>query len=62
MSQEDPTIVVTPIDNAGNFGESMNSSKIIVDHQAPSILLSSPSSGSWFNNDFVINQSESDLT
>lgn len=40
---------VVPIDNAGNIGDAMNSSIIIVDTIAPVVTIQSPLAG-WYNN------------
>jgi len=53
-------IIVTPLDKAGNQGNSMQSDSIIIDLTDPSVEITSPEEGSWFKNDFVVSETDSD--
>jgi len=53
-------IVVTPIDNAGNFGSSITSNTIMIDTEDPIVSIVSPESGAWFNVDFQVSETDTD--
>lgn len=58
---EDYYIRVRAWDKAGNAGEwSEYSEKVYVDTEKPKVTITSPTQGTWFNNDFEVNETDED--
>ena len=53
-------LVVSAVDKAGNHGEGFEFGHVIVDKTNPEVTITSPTQGTWFNNDFVVTETDTD--
>lgn len=60
VNGEDYYIRVTPVDNAGNEGNYIQSDHIYIDTEAPTVVITSPVDGFWTKDDFNVIENDTD--
>jgi cysteine-rich repeat protein len=53
--------VIWAVDKAGNQGSAATSDSITVDNTNPEVTIDSPTQGTWFNNDFNVEETDTDV-